>query len=306
MANFIQFARAEDSDMVTRMKIIMDLIWADIATQSYKYTDADGNTQYAFMSASGRMYMDNKSSDDTGNRLRPYVNLILGNGEDHKTESNRFFICFKRMYEATVNGGPLYRVPDVIKAIFNDGAPERTVKSSNGISIEELVKDGFVGDDVGQIMMQMGMEAFSNAAVIDNSISYLRTNKLFKNEFLNDFKLVNLLSKGDVAVTQDYALAAMGLSRGARIINQNGLEYTEFNIDSLLMSRFIAKKRQNLIKCIIPHIFPQENCANLRIICLPFVYLYKVIYYSIFKLISIVHYAIILAHWSKQRGICGV
>lgn len=60
-----------------------------------------------------------------------------------------------------------------------------------------------------------------------------------------DFKLVNLLSKGDVAVTQDYALAAMGLSKGARIINQNGLEYTDSNIDSLLMSRFIAKKVRN-------------------------------------------------------------
>ena len=60
-----------------------------------------------------------------------------------------------------------------------------------------------------------------------------------------DFRLVNLLEKGDVAVTQDYALAAMGLSRGARIINQNGMEYTDKNIDSLLMSRFIAKKIRN-------------------------------------------------------------
>ena len=60
-----------------------------------------------------------------------------------------------------------------------------------------------------------------------------------------DFRLVNMLSKGDVAVTQDYALAAMGLSRGARIINQNGLEYTDKNIDSLLMQRFVAKKVRN-------------------------------------------------------------
>lgn len=60
-----------------------------------------------------------------------------------------------------------------------------------------------------------------------------------------DFKLVNLLDKGDVAITQDYALAAMALSRGARIINQNGMEYTDKNIDSLLMSRFIAKKVRN-------------------------------------------------------------
>ena len=192
MANFIQFAKAEDSDMVSRMKIIMDVIWIDIATQSYKYVDFEGNTQYAFISASGRMYMDNKSSDDTGNRLRPYINLVLGNGDEYKTESNRFFVCFRRMYEATSDGKPGYRVPDVIKEIFNDSAEEQIVKSSNGITLSELVADGFVGKNVDQIMMQMGMEAFSNKDVIDNSIAYLNKNKLFSNEFLNDFKLVNL------------------------------------------------------------------------------------------------------------------
>ena len=60
-----------------------------------------------------------------------------------------------------------------------------------------------------------------------------------------DFRLVNMLQKGDLAITQDYALAAMSLSKGARIINQNGMEYTDKNIDSLLMSRFIAKKVRN-------------------------------------------------------------
>ena len=192
MANFIQFAKAEDSDMVGRMKIVMDLIWIDIATQSYKYTDMNGNAQYAFVSASGRMYMDNKCSDDTGNRLRPYVNLVLGNGTDYESESNRFFVCFKRMYEATQNGEPIYRVPEVIKAIFDDPSDKQIVKSSNGITLDELVADGFVGKEVGQIMMQMGMEAFSNPEVIDNSIDYLNKNKLFNNEFLNNFKLVNL------------------------------------------------------------------------------------------------------------------
>lgn len=60
-----------------------------------------------------------------------------------------------------------------------------------------------------------------------------------------DFKLVNMLAKGDLAISQDYALAAMALSRGARVINQNGMEYTNANIDSLLMQRFIAKKVRN-------------------------------------------------------------
>ena len=60
-----------------------------------------------------------------------------------------------------------------------------------------------------------------------------------------DFKLVNMVRAGDIAVTQDYALAAMCLSKKCRVINQNGLEYTDFNIDSLLLSRFITKKARN-------------------------------------------------------------
>ena len=60
-----------------------------------------------------------------------------------------------------------------------------------------------------------------------------------------DFKLVNMVCEGDIAITQDYALAAMCLSKKCRVINQNGLEYTDFNIDSLLLSRFIAKKARN-------------------------------------------------------------
>ena len=187
MANFIQFADPTDSDMVDRMKIVMDIIWIDIATQSYRYTDKDGNTQYAFVSASGRMYMDNKSSDDTGNRLRPYINLVLGNGDDYLENDNRFFVCFRRMYETGV-----YQVPEVIKEIFRDEADSRVVKASNGLTLTELKEAGLIGKDTDQLMMQMGMEAFSNPEVIDNSIDFLRKNKLFKNEFLNDFKLVNL------------------------------------------------------------------------------------------------------------------
>ena len=192
MANFIQFALKEDQDMVDKMKVVMDIIWLDIATQSYRYTLEDGTVRYGFVSASGRMYMDNKSSDDTGNRLRAYIDLVLDNGEEYHTNTRNFFVCFRRMYQARVDGQPIYQVPEVVKAILLDDSAVQIIKSSNGITLQELVEDGFVGQDVGQIMMQTGMEAFSNAQVIDNSILYLQKNKLFTNEFLNDFKLVNL------------------------------------------------------------------------------------------------------------------
>lgn len=60
-----------------------------------------------------------------------------------------------------------------------------------------------------------------------------------------DFKLVNMLEKGDIVVTQDYGLAAMCLAKCAFPINQNGMIYSDDNIDSLLSARYTAKKIRN-------------------------------------------------------------
>jgi len=57
-----------------------------------------------------------------------------------------------------------------------------------------------------------------------------------------DFALMGLLARDDVVVTQDYGLAAMALGKGAQIINQNGMLYTNDNIDKLLMERHIGAK----------------------------------------------------------------
>ena len=57
-----------------------------------------------------------------------------------------------------------------------------------------------------------------------------------------DFALVNLVKAGDVVITQDYGLAAMCLAKKAHVLNQNGLVFNEFNIDSLLTQRHISKK----------------------------------------------------------------
>jgi len=57
-----------------------------------------------------------------------------------------------------------------------------------------------------------------------------------------DFALVNLVQKGDVVVTQDFGLAAMCLARGSVPLNQNGMVYTDSNIDALLHQRHAAQK----------------------------------------------------------------
>ena len=57
-----------------------------------------------------------------------------------------------------------------------------------------------------------------------------------------DFALIGLLTAGDVVVTQDYGLAAMALGKKANVINQNGMIYTNDNIDRLLMERHVSGK----------------------------------------------------------------
>lgn len=56
-----------------------------------------------------------------------------------------------------------------------------------------------------------------------------------------DFALVNRIGSGDIAVTQDYGLAAMCLAKGAIPIRQDGVVYTDENIDALLLARHTAK-----------------------------------------------------------------
>lgn len=60
-----------------------------------------------------------------------------------------------------------------------------------------------------------------------------------------DFKLVNLVREGDIVVTQDYGLAAMCLARKAVPLSQNGMVYTDKNIDQLLFTRYVSKKIRN-------------------------------------------------------------
>lgn len=55
-----------------------------------------------------------------------------------------------------------------------------------------------------------------------------------------DLTVVNTCQKGDIVITQDYGVASMALAKGAKCINQNGMYYTEDNIDSLMAMRHIA------------------------------------------------------------------
>ncbi len=57
-----------------------------------------------------------------------------------------------------------------------------------------------------------------------------------------DIKLINLVNKGDIVVTQDYGVAAMALGKNAFALNQNGLIYSADNMDRLLFERHLGQK----------------------------------------------------------------
>lgn len=59
-----------------------------------------------------------------------------------------------------------------------------------------------------------------------------------------DFAIANRVLPGDLVVTQDYGLASMCLARGARVLHQDGWEYTAHNIDGLLTFRHDARKHR--------------------------------------------------------------
>lgn len=57
-----------------------------------------------------------------------------------------------------------------------------------------------------------------------------------------DFAILKILTKEDIVITQDFGLAALVLGKGARAINQNGVIFTNENIDRLLFERFLGQK----------------------------------------------------------------
>ena len=57
-----------------------------------------------------------------------------------------------------------------------------------------------------------------------------------------DFRILSILEKGDLLITQDYGLASLALPKGGFVMNQNGFFYDNDNIDQLLLTRHLSKQ----------------------------------------------------------------
>jgi len=168
LINLIDFA---DEEISMKAQIILDLLIHDVATQSYK-----GH----FVASSGRMYEHGKRNG-TGGSMSKLIANIWGNRYGYSEDKGMMqnFNYSK------------YQVPAVIKAIGFDES-EQVIKATNGLNLSELAGEDLIGQQDNQIMMQWAMESFTNPEVISNTVDYLENNGMFTNEFLHDFKMVNL------------------------------------------------------------------------------------------------------------------
>lgn len=162
LVNLIDYA--DDKEITEKCKIILDLLFYDVATQS---------TNLMFVSTSGRAYENNRKGPRNLVGLTEYY---WGNGKEINAN-----IVYGLMQ--TKN----YDLPPVLKEIARDSS-NVVIKQSNGLNISELNREGFNNKTTSSLMMQWGMEAFVNPEVIRNSLYHIRKNKMFSNSFLGDFK----------------------------------------------------------------------------------------------------------------------
>jgi hypothetical protein len=167
LINLIDFA--DDPELVTRCQIVLDLLFYDIAAQSYGTM---------FSSVSGRAYMNNRIGREAAD-FGGLTHYFWGNGEE---------IGPGMMYGMMQTEN--YTLPPVLREIALDTSTV-IIRQSNGLDLSDLRAEGFYGTDNRSMMMQWGMEAFTNPEVVRNSLAHVKSSNMFTNAFLGDFTILN-------------------------------------------------------------------------------------------------------------------
>jgi hypothetical protein len=166
MTNLIDYAR--DDEIAVKASIVMDLLIYDYASQSYR---GDFNT------VSGRAYEGHRKGGDRSSARDITEYLFYGDGTP--VGGGGLDYCFMIRHN--------YTVPQVFIDIAHDTS-DVVIKASNGLDVSELKQEGFTGTGTRSVMMQWGMESFTNPEIIRNSLAIIRENDMFANRDLNAFK----------------------------------------------------------------------------------------------------------------------
>jgi hypothetical protein len=167
LINLIDFAK--DEEIVKKSQIIMDLLFYDLAAQSI-------NTM--FVSVSGRAYERNRKGG-SGSTLGGITRYYWGDGKQRGPGMTYGMMTTQN-----------YELPPVLSEIAKDSS-NVIIKQSNGLDISELKAEGYFGTDNRSMMMQWGMECFTNPEIVRNSMAHIRNCNMFSNDFIDDFKILD-------------------------------------------------------------------------------------------------------------------
>lgn len=168
LINLIDFA--DDKELAVKSQIAMDLLMYDVAVQ---------NIHTMFVTVSGRAYSGNRTGGP-GSTLGGLTRYYWGDGEERGSGMEYGMMTTNK-----------YQLPSVLKEIASDSS-NVIIKQSNGLNISELKQEGYYGTDNRSMMMQWGMECFSNPEIVRNSLAHIRKNIHFSNEFIHPFKILDL------------------------------------------------------------------------------------------------------------------
>lgn len=172
LCNLIDFCN--DEEIVTKSRMILDLLIYDLASQSWAGQ---------FATTSGRAYEQGKKAGAKAAASR--ITRVLFAEPSGSVSCSGMDVNFFSLKN--------YAVPQVLREIGKD-CTTRIIKASSGLDLNELAAEGLIGPDDPQIMMQWGMEAFTNPQVVANSVAYIDRNGLYANQFLHDFRWLNFKS----------------------------------------------------------------------------------------------------------------
>ena len=167
LINLIDFA--EDEELVQKCRIILDLLFYDVASQSLGTM---------FSSVSGRAYQSNRIGREAA-AFSGLTSYLWENGAEIGPG-----IMYGMMHTTS------YEVPPVLRDIAMDTSTV-VIRQSNGLNLSELKEEGYYGSDNRSMMMQWGMESFTNPEVVRNSLAHIRDCNMFSNYSLRDFKILN-------------------------------------------------------------------------------------------------------------------
>lgn len=182
----IMFGDQNDHLLMNKAKGVLDLLCLDYAL-CYKNGTIIG--------AQGRAYARNNINCAFAENNSDI--LIDGIWNDGKKFGGVYCHCGPQagqfimlLHSVKKDGTPYYVVPQAIKNI-GTAEGERVVKTSFGLDLADFEKEDMIGLSDRQVMFQLGMEAFSNPEIINNTFDIVNEYSLLKNEFFSYFKYFN-------------------------------------------------------------------------------------------------------------------